>query len=262
MTKKLLSAALALALILTVALPALATSGPLSPSQNASGPSSPSQNTSSPSSPSQNTSPSQNANSPLGPALSPNGATAPDSTVSTMYVVTDNGKGLNVRSQPYVGNNIITVAKYGSRIDVLRFLDNGWACIRWNGSEAYVQSRFLQWYVPGPVVTPTPTPAPTQTPSTYNYSSTQAYGNTIAGLNAEFRTSRQVAPYTISVRPVRSSGWVNMRYAPGQDMEVLGIYYNGDKLTVIAETQNWYQVVDPESGATGYMMKTYTVRLY
>ena len=96
-------------------------------------------------------------------------------------------------------------------------------------------------------------PVPTATPY---------YPDTPASLNAEFRTARTVTPFTISVRPVRSSGWVNMRWAPGLDMEVMGIYYSGARLTVIAETYNWYQVVDPSTGATGFMMKSYTTRVY
>jgi len=189
-----------------------------------------------------------------------------DNSVMTMYVVTDNGLGLNVRSEPYVSDyNIISVAPYGSRIEVLRFLDNGWAAVRWSYyAEAYVQSRFLQWYAPSPYitnppVTPRPTPVPyVPTPTPYN----PAYADTIAGLNAEFRTMRAVTPFTISVRPARSSGWVNMRWAPGQDMEVVRIYYNGDRLTVLSEGANWYLVEDPNTRAVGYIMKTYTIRLY
>ena len=56
-------------------------------------------------------------------------------TYQTMYVYTDNGQGLNVRSTPYVGNNIIGLAPYGSEVKVVRFLDNGWACIVWYGGE-------------------------------------------------------------------------------------------------------------------------------
>ena len=205
--------------------------------------------------------------SSIGDAVNSNGTIYPqDNTVMTMYVVTDNGLGLNVRSEPYVSDyNILAVAPYGSRIQVLRFLDNGWAAVRWNYyGEAYVQSRFLQWYAPGPYITNPPvTPRPTAVPyiptaTPYNPS----YADTIAGLNAEFRTMRSVTPFTVSVRPARSSGWVNMRWAPGKDMEVVRIYYNGDRLTVLAEGANWYLVQDPSTNAVGYMMKTYTTRLY
>ena len=189
-----------------------------------------------------------------------------DNSVMTMYVVTDNGLGLNVRSEPYVSDyNILAVAPYGSRIEVLRFLDNGWAAVRWSYyGEAYVQSRFLQWYAPGPYITNPPvTPRPTAVPyipTAVPYD--PSYADTIAGLNAEFRTMRSVTPFVIAVRPARSSGWVNMRWAPGKDMEVVRIYYNGDRLTVLSEGANWYLVQDPSTNAVGYMMKTYTTRLY
>ena len=203
----------------------------------------------------------------IGDAVNSNDTIYPqDNTVMTMYVVTDNGLGLNVRSEPYVSDyNILAVAPYGSRIEVLRFLDNGWAAVRWSYyGEAYVQSRFLQWYAPGPYITNPPvTPQPTAVPyipTPVPYDPT--YADTIAGLNAEFRTMRTVTPFTILVRPARSSGWVNMRWAPGKDMEVVRIYYNGDRLTVLSEGANWYLVQDPSTNAVGYMMKTYTTRLY
>jgi uncharacterized protein YgiM (DUF1202 family) len=207
------------------------------------------------------------------PVLAENG------TTTVMYVYTDNGQGLNVRRSPFVGNNIIGLAPYASKVYVIRFLDNGWACIQWNQvGEAYVQSRFLQWNDPrsnpSPVQTPvpTPTPAPTSTPVPY-YRPTQVpyyyttpepytYTDTLATLNAEFRTARIVAPFTVVVRPSRASGWVNMRWAPSKDTEVLATYRSGAQLTVIAETQSWYQVADPNTEATGFIMKTYVTRQY
>ena len=89
-----------------------------------------------------------------------------DESVMTMYVYTDNGQGLNVRSTPYIGDNIIGLVPYGTKLTVIRFLDNGWACIKWDKiGEAYVQSRFLQWYEPAPLTPVTPTPRPTAVPT-------------------------------------------------------------------------------------------------
>ena len=178
----------------------------------------------------------------------------PTSAPMTMYVVTDNGRGLNVRSSPYLGNNVIGLALYGEKVDVLRFQDDGWACILWNGYEAYVQSRFLQWYAPSPVVTPAPTAAPVY-PTV-----APAYTDTLAVLNAEYRTARLVTPFAVTVTPTHTNGWVNMRWAPSKDVEVLATYRSGAKLTVIAETQSWYQVADPDTDATGFIMKTYVKR--
>ena len=197
---------------------------------------------------------------------------------TTMYVYTDNRKPLNVRSAPYVGDNLITTAPYGAAINVIQLQDDGWAKIQWTPSVvAYVQSRYLQWTRPDlstPVpATPTPTPVPTAAPTAVPYYPTAApyyptadpysyYTDSLATLNAEFRTARIVTPFTIIVRPARSSGWVNMRWAPSKDVEMITTYRNGVRLTVIAETQSWYQVIDPNTEATGFMMKTYTTRQY
>lgn len=196
---------------------------------------------------------------------------------TTMYVYTDNRKPLNVRSAPYVGDNLIATAPYGAAINVIQLQDDGWAKIQWTPSVvAYVQSRYLQWTRPDlstPVpATPTPTPVPTAAPTAVPYYPTAApyyptadpysyYTDSLATLNAEFRTARIVTPFTIIVRPARSSGWVNMRWAPSKDVEMITTYRNGVRLTVIAETQSWYQVVDPDSEATGFIMKAYTTRV-
>ena len=182
-------------------------------------------------------------------------------TYDTMYVYTENGKGLNVRSTPYVGNNIIGLAPYRSAVEVIRFLDNGWACIVWYSGEAYVQSRFLQWYQPSPYYPVVPTSTPTSTPVT---PTAEPYvpTDTLATLNAEFRTARFVTPFTVTVRPARASGWVNMRWAPSKDTEIIAEYRSGAKLTVLAETQSWYQVEDPDSYVTGFIMKDYVTRVY
>ena len=182
-------------------------------------------------------------------------------TYQTMFVYTDNGQGLNVRSAPYVGNNIIGLAPYASEVQIIRFLDNGWACIVWYGGEAYVQSRYLQWYQPSPYYPVTPTPTPTRVPVTPT-AAPYVPTDTLATLNAEFRTARFVTPFTVSVRPARASGWVNMRWAPSKDTEVIAQYRSGARLTVLAETQSWYQVEDPDSYATGFIMKAYVTRVY
>ena len=188
---------------------------------------------------------------------------------TTMYVYTDNGKPLNVRSAPYVGENIIGTAPYGTTLIVTQFRDDGWAVIKWQlGGVAYVQSRYLQWSSPE-YITPAPvTPAPTAVPyyptaaPYYPTANPSYYTDSLITLNAEFRTARLVTPFTIIVRPARSSGWVNLRWAPSKDVELITTYRNGARLTVIAETQSWYQVVDPDTDATGFMMKAYTTRVY
>lgn len=188
-----------------------------------------------------------------------------DESVMTMYVYTDNGQGLNVRSTPYVGDNIIGLAPYGTKMSVIRFLDNGWACVKWTQiGEAYVQSRFLQWFEPAPLVPVTPTPRPTAVPTVVPTAVPYypVYTDTMAELNKEFRSAQFIQHFVVSVRPARASGWVNMRWAPSQNAEVCATYRSGSLLTVIAETDSWYQVMDQNTQVTGFMMKTYTTRVY
>lgn len=184
------------------------------------------------------------------------GGSEPAVTTTTMYVYTENGKALNVRSTPSVETyNIIGSVAYGSSVAVIRFTDNGWACIKWGNGEGYVQSRYLLSYRPAVLVPSDPVEEPY-----YGYEGAYTYTDTLATLNAEFRTARIVAPYVVIVRPSRASGWVNMRWAPSKDTEILATYRSGARLTVIAETQSWYQVVDPDTEATGFIMKAYTIR--
>ena len=157
-----------------------------------------------------------------------------------------------LQTEPYVGDNIIKSIPYGTKVYVEYHLGNGWSCIRWSGaySVAYVQSRFLVSYQPstGPV---TPIPSGTVTDN----------ASTVAELNVIFKTYRRVAnPYYVTARPVRASGWVNLRFAPTKQAEVISTHRDNDRLIVIAELAGWYQVEDPDTGAVGYMVSQYVSR--
>lgn len=169
-----------------------------------------------------------------------------------MYVYTDNGKTLNVRSEPLVGNNIIGQAKYGQAIDVRMTSANGWATINWGNGIAYVQSRFLVPYKP----TPRPAPAPTPAPGPDSGDAAK----TISNMNAEFRSAVRVSPYTVIARPSRASGWVNLRWAPTTEAERIATCAQGKELTVLAELRNWYQVQDPVTGMIGFISRNYVNR--
>ena len=180
---------------------------------------------------------------------------AADYYYGTMYVYTDNGKSLNVRSDPSTGNNIIGSLKYGDEVTVVELRSNGWAQILWEQNAygefgaAYVQSRFLVNYKPAPQpVQPTAAPA----------SDAADYARILSSMNAEFRSARKVAiPYTVVARPSRASGWVNLRWAPTTEAERIATCKQGKKLTVLAELKNWYQVQDPETGMIGFISRQY-----
>ena len=174
------------------------------------------------------------------------------SATETMYVYTENGKGLNIRWEPNTNSEILTSAPYGSKITVNYHLGNGWTAIYWGGDDVfYVQTRFLSYQKPGKKPSPQPTAKPVPTDSS----------STIAGINRIFKTYRPVgAPYRITVRPTRASGWVNLRFAPTKEAELMATYKDGEQLTVIAEFTDWYQVEDPDTGAVGYMSSKFVTR--
>ncbi len=179
-----------------------------------------------------------------------------------MYVYTDNGKSLNVRSAPNTGDNIIGSLKYGEQVDVIS-ISNGWANIWWGQSyygefgTAYVQSRFLLNYKPAPHAVQ-PTAAPASGAASGTASDNTDYTKAFSSMNAEFKSAKKVAaPYTVVARPSRASGWVNLRWAPSLEAERIATCPQGKALTVIGETKNWYQVRDPETGMIGFISKQY-----
>ncbi len=169
----------------------------------------------------------------------------------TMYVYTENGKSLNVRSEPRAGDNVLWTIPFGERVDVDYNLGNGWTALMAAGAyeSVYVQTRFL--------VSEKPTRKPSGTTPSGNPSTN---ASTAKELNKIFRSYKRVNPYRITVRPVRASGWVNLRFAPSKETEVMATYKANEQVTVIAELDGWYQVEDPNTGMVGYMSTQFVVK--
>ena len=176
------------------------------------------------------------------------------------YVYTDDGKSLNVRSEPMKGDNIIGSLKYGDSVSVRMTMANGWAVIDWVHADnyvAYVQSRFLVNYKPAPK-TASKSTSTSSTKTTSSNSSGNKGG--ISGINTEFKAAKQVTPYTVVARPTRASGWVNLRWAPSTEAELITTCPQGKELTVIAELKSWYQVEDPDTGMIGFISSKYVTK--
>ena len=155
--------------------------------------------------------------------------------LGTMYVYTENGKGLNVRSTPETGDNIIGSLKYGAEVKIVEF-EGSWACMEWGDTCAYVQSRFLQWYKPGPK----PTPKPKEDPE-----------------DAELRSEVSIPSLRLQAQATRSSGWANMRVAPSKKTRRVEACPDGTELIAFGETTNWYHVTNPATGNSGYIRKDF-----
>ena len=182
---------------------------------------------------------------------------SPEATEGYYYVYTENGKTLNVRDTP--GGNVVGHLKYGSRI-YCYYKDGGtgWALIDYEydkpgygkGTYAcFVSSRFLVKNKPA-----AKTAGSTESKTTASEASSQG---TIAELNAEFATAKDVTPYKVTVRPTRVTGWVNMRWAPSVKADLVATYGANAKLLVIKELENWLQVEDQDTGDVGFISKQF-----
>ena len=179
-----------------------------------------------------------------------------DLTAGYYYVYTENGKSLNVRFTP--GGEKIGSLKYGARVHCYYFdVGSGWALIDYTfnhptygyGTYAcYVSNRYLQ------------KSKPAAKPDSSSSSSSTSTADTLADVNKEFKTAKDVEPFYVTVRPSRASGWVNLRWAPSLSAEIMATYKQNDKLLVIKELKNWYQVEDQSTGNVGFISKKYVTK--
>ncbi len=163
----------------------------------------------------------------------------------TMFVYTENGGPLNVRSDPRIGDNIIGQLEYGSAVYVTVF-DGDWCGIKYNSVIGWVQSRFLQWSAPAPRPEPAPTPEPEPAPVPPEDPAEEELQNEVS-----------IPPVQVQVVAGRSTGWADMRLLPSMDAGRVQFCPDGIQLTAFAETPNWFHVTDPASGSVGYVMKSY-----
>ena len=154
-----------------------------------------------------------------------------------MYVKTGNGKSLNVRSEPKMGDNIIATIKYRTAVNVIK-RSGKWSLIELaTGSDpAWVVSSYLVSKDPGPYkkkqnVTKT---------NAENFSSFKLLGNNT---------------YDVIVNPSKTGGFVNLRWTASKAGAVVKKLAADTELTVLAEGKYWLQVMDNESGFVGFVDK-------
>ena len=153
------------------------------------------------------------------------------------YVDTANKKSLNLRSDCYIGDNIIASIPYRAEVTVYEFLSGDtWAHVEYNGHVGYVMTRYLSGTRPS------------------GGGSSGGGGSSSSTISFKGFASTY---YTASVRPSTPSGYVNMRWAPSKSTAVQQIYYAGETLQVIADNGTWCQVYDTSRNICGFMMKQF-----
>lgn len=176
--------------------------------------------------------------------------------VYEMYVYTSNGGALNVREEPNANSKVVGHYAYGEMVPIDHDLGNGWAEVVWGSVPAFVQTRYLVSFKPGPA----PTQAPVKTPKPTTSPEDEA-AQEEAKLRTEVASEKDVPPFYIEVRSPRATSWVNFRKGPSKTTTRLASYPDGQELIVEGETNRWYRARDPESNVVGYIFKDYTVKL-
>ena len=172
-----------------------------------------------------------------------------ESQGTEMYVYTENGKGLTVRStMNTTDDNFVDSLPYGFKVFTYGNPKPGWTYIEYGNQHGYVMSRFLVKAKPAPFV-------PGSTPAAGSFDTRAA--SSVEQINTLLTSARSVTPYSVTVRPTRASGWVYLRWLPSRNSEQMATFGANYQLTVIAELTDWYQVQDPATGKVGFVYKSY-----
>ena len=168
---------------------------------------------------------------------------------SEMYVVSKNGKGVNVRAAPSKSAAVLRKVDYGEvvLVDWSYAGNDGWSRLVWGSyGDAYIMTQFLSSTPPGP--------KPTVDPEEQEREAAQKK------LKEEQNSEHAVDPYYIIVQPTRTSGWVNFRTGPSKTTAKVRSFSGGQELLVTAETTGWYKALDPETGKEGYLNKSFAIK--
>ncbi|NLV57924.1 MAG: SH3 domain-containing protein [Clostridiales bacterium] len=166
------------------------------------------------------------------------------------YVYTSNGKGLNLRQTPSTDLKPIATIPYGAKVTLHDYINKTWVEVEYGQYRGYVMGRYLTYDKPGPKPTTKPAPNPTPKPS-------PDYQTSLKQIFSGFTFTH----YEVQVRPSTSGGFVHMRWAPTKASDPIRDYHQNDVLTVIAQNKTWAQVVDPNTGITGFMMRAFLTEI-
>lgn len=165
----------------------------------------------------------------------------------TLYVDTPNLGTLNLRENGNASAKVLEQIPNGTAVVAGDKHNGNYLKVKVENvnhvSEGWVDMRYLS--INPPKVKPAPTAAPAETVKSLNFSSYKLVNGSM----------------TITAKPSRPGGYVNLRWVPSTDGAVIAKVYAGENLTVIAEGSKWYQVKNSK-GYVGFIMKSFTEKLY
>lgn len=172
----------------------------------------------------------------------PLGALAQDK----MYVVSKNGKGVNLRQGPSSKDAILVTVPYGKQVVIVELLaGSSWANVEYEGHYGYMMMRYLTYDKPGPK--PNPDPSPTKNPD----------GGDEAKLLKKVFKGFEAQSYNAMVVPSTPTNFVNMRWAPTTSAPVRAQFWAGNVVQVLSKNGSWSEIYDASSNTHGFMMSKF-----
>ena len=135
----------------------------------------------------------------------------------TAVVNNSNGQRLNLRSLPSTQSESLGLYYTGAEVVCYSDPSQEWAYVSVGNRYGYMKTEFLYFGSD-------PESIPPQTPIAY-------------------------------VTNNEKNAWLNLRSQPSTEAEVLGKYYNGDRVTVIGKVNDWYHV--KANNTYGFMLASY-----
>ncbi len=186
---------------------------------------------------------------------------------SFVYVKTNSGGPLNVRTRPNPDATVLGQLRNNDKVEILEYIVDGtWAAIMYKGMTSYVPSRYLVSEEVNRDAPVSPSQENATVPDLYpagqapsgNKPGVQSQGapagNAASGNSASqfARTDR----YLVTTHPSRVGGWVELRWEPSTKGQVIRYCFEGETMEVIGQNDTWLQVMDPNGGYVGYLLRT------
>ena len=148
-----------------------------------------------------------------------------------MWVNCENGKTLNLRMEPSTKSKAITKFTCGTKLEVMEDLGNGWVHVTNGEYTGYVMKKFLVSSKPG------------------KYEITEREDNFVPVKH----------PYIAVAKALNSKteNSVCLRAKPNKTAKSIRRLSAGDEVQVIAKGKTWSQVIDLQTGKTGYVANDY-----
>jgi hypothetical protein len=173
---------------------------------------------------------------------------------SAEWIKTGDGHPANGRAAADHGSALVGYAYYGEQVQPEGQSVNGYTYLVDKGF--WVLTKFLINHDPGEFVPGTnkgTNEGGSSSSGGSSRSSGQSSGQAQGGDSAEYNAARWVTPYQVTTYHKRSSGVINMRWAPNKKSVLIQSYNPGTTLTVLCELKTWSMVQDPQTGKVGFI---------